>query len=145
MAAQVRHTLAANAELSAGLGPGVDLELSHSEKARDGKLRPQRCLGKADGDLTVEVVAVPREKRMLLDGDDDIQVAPIPPMRPGLALALKLQAHPRFHAGRNLHRQGPIGSGPPGASTVPASLFNDTPFASAGRAGLTDREKALRV
>src|SRR5574337_1239355 len=62
-----------------------------------------------------------------------------------LALARQLQTYPCFHAGRNLHREGPIGPRPPRAPTVAASMFDDTPLASTGRTGLADREKALRV
>src|SRR5574337_431614 len=145
MATQMRNALAPNAKLSAGLRSWGDLELRHPEKGRDLQLGPQGCLNKCYGNLAVQVVAVPYKQRMLLYGNDDVQVAPIPPMGTGLALACQFQAYPCFHTGRNLYCKGPLGLGPPRASTIAASLLNDAPLAPTSRAGLADRQKALRV
>src|SRR5690606_6148698 len=72
---------------------------------RDADLRAERSLGEADGHAQDQVVAVTDEQVVLLDADDDVQVAARSAQRARLALARHADGLAVVDPRRHLHRQ----------------------------------------
>ena len=78
------YPLATHTEQLSGLGPSRYLELYLTIQGWHLQLTPQGRRGKADWHLTVEMIVLPREDLMLLDGYLHIEITRRAAMVPGL-------------------------------------------------------------
>ncbi len=144
--AQAFDAFAAQAEGLAGLRAfgEVDFRLAaqrgHIDAAAQSRLRH------AHRNVTVQVVAIALEHRVLLDVDFHIQVSGRPAVDAGFAVARGADAHARVDARGNLHFQGLLLLDAATAMTGRAGLGNELARAVAGRTGLLhgERSHALR-
>ena len=88
---EVRHALAAQPDLGARLGAGLDLDLLVAVDGRHRDRRPERRLGDRHVGLVVELGPLALERRMRRDVDRDVQAS-----RPGRRAA---RPRPRSRAG----------------------------------------------
>ena len=142
--AQPLDALAAQAEDLPGLGLGRHLHLGRTVERRNIDLAAEGGLREADRHLAVKVVALALEDAVLLEVDDDVEVAGRAAVHPGLALAGEADAIALVHAGRNFYREGLVALDAPGAAARGAGIGHHLARAVAGRARLLDREEALR-
>src|SRR5262249_31975103 len=103
----------------------------------------ERDSGEVHLHLAVQVVPVPPEELMLLDLDDDIQVARRSAGVARFALALEAQLLTGRDAGRNLHRDFAFPRDAAGAAARRARPADDLTVPATLRARLRDREEAL--
>jgi hypothetical protein len=100
------HAFAAQAEHLAGLGLGDDLEFDAAVQGRHVQFTAQHRGGETDGDFAIEVVLFAREDGMVLDLDEDVEVARRAAVFAGLAFAGETDAVAGVHARGDLDRQG---------------------------------------
>ena len=134
--AEVGHALAAQPDLGAGLGAGLDLERLLAVGRRDRHRRPERGLGDRHLLLVEQLGAVALEDGVRLDVDRDVQVA-------GRAAA-RTRPRPRPTAGSGGPRRCPAGiatrsvrlrSVRPSPRQVSHGRLDDLALALAARAG----------
>src|SRR5690606_14125421 len=130
--------------LAVGLGAAGDLQRLLAAHRRDLDLRAERRLRERDRHLADEVVLLTLEEGVRLYVDKAVQVAARPAVPARLALARYPELRPVLDAGRDPDRDLALHRHAAGAPARPARLLDDRPFAAAARAGLTDREEALR-
>src|SRR5688572_19919466 len=136
MAAEVRHALAPEPDLRAGLGAGLDLDLGVlALDGRDVDLRPQRRLGDRKLGLEVQLRALALERRVRRDVDRDVQAAGHAAARSHLALVGQPDLVALVDARRDRHAQAPAALRPALAVAGVARVLDDLALAPAARAG----------
>src|SRR6185503_16889547 len=144
-AVDVGHALVAQAQRRAGLRPLRHLHRLAAVERRYLNLAAQRDGGEVHRDLAEQVVAVAAEELVLLDVDDDVEVAGGTAGRTGFAFAVQPQLLAGGDAGGNLDGDLAIARHPSGAVATLARLGDDLAGATALRAGARDGEEALLI
>src|SRR5579872_1784578 len=132
--ARVEYALLAQPELAAVGRARRNLEQRAAVDGRYFDLGAQAGLGDRDGDADLDVVAVAREERMLLDARGDVEVACGRAHSAGVAFAGDAQARSVLRARRNVHRNG-FGSGHAAIAVTRRAGVLQFPFAAAPWAG----------
>src|SRR5208282_294090 len=143
IAMQIDDALALEPQHFARLGAGGNLELDLAVQRRHVDFASERRLRKADRHFNDDVVFLAGEELMLLDVDDDVQVASGSSPVAGLAFAPQLEPRAIVDTGRNAHGQRLLPSEPALSLALGARVGNDHPFAAALAAGCRDRKEAL--
>jgi hypothetical protein len=127
MLVQMRHTLAAQAELLAGLRALVDPEHGISFKRRYMNLIAQRDLRKGNEDDAMKVIAIAFEELVRLYGQHDIEVALRPTGTPRVAFTLVANAGSIFHSSRYADTDGVAAVGQPCAVALETGIGDHLP------------------
>ncbi len=106
---------------------------------------PSASVGKRDRHLAIEVVFLAMEERVLLDVDDDVEIARRAAGGAVLALAVEAQPLAGGDAGGNLDRELALAADAAGAAAGLARLGDRLAGAAAVRARPRDGEEALLV
>src|SRR5215472_9404973 len=138
------HALIAHSEHPARLGLGRNLQHHLSIERRHLDAATESCGRETDGHLTAQVHSIALEDRVLAYLHLDIQITRRSAVAPGLALAGETHAIAAIDAGRNLHLQLLAAADAPLTETLIAGIAHDAAGAAAMRAGLLQREEALR-
>src|SRR5579863_3624190 len=120
-----------------------NLELHFALERRHFDLGAHRRLRKADRHLDYHVVVLAHEHLVLLDVDDDVEIALRSAAVAGLALAAQLEARSVIDARRNLHRERFGLADSPLSLALGARVGDDHALAAALPAGRRDREESL--
>ena len=102
---------------------------------RDLQLVAERRLREADVEVEQDVVAVALEQRVLLHGQDDVEVAASAAVEAHLAFAADADLRALFDSRRNPHLELALPHLAPAASTLMARLVDDPALAAAAVAG----------
>ena len=105
----------------------------------------QGRLADRDRHLTVQILALAHEQRMLADAENAVQIARRRPRLAGLALAGQPNAHVVVHAGRNVHRQRAFDLDGTASVAGAAGIGDDHALTAAGTARLLNAEEALAL
>src|SRR6266851_4065097 len=105
MAIDVGYSFAADAKLRAGLRSLRNLDGFHAVESGNFELRAQGRLRYIDGDLTVQIVPMPVEDRMIADLENHVQIARRSPVGTGLSFLRQAQSRTIVHARRNVDLQ----------------------------------------
>src|SRR5690606_18384595 len=137
------HALATQTEQFAGLGLCRNLQLDPTVQGRHFELATQRSIGKGNGHLAIEVLAVALEDLVLAHRHLNIQIAGRTAIDPLLPFACQADPVSGIHARRNLHGQGLLILDIASAMTGLAGITDDLARAATTRTGLLDGEKSL--
>src|SRR5690606_12285093 len=138
-----RHTLAAPAELLAGLSPFGDVQLDPAIQGRHFQLAAQRRVGEADRHLAIQMLAVALEDRVLTHVDHHVQITRRATLGTGLAFAGQANAVARVDACGHLHGKRLLFFDAALAVAAATGIGNHLAAAMAARAGLLHGEEAL--
>src|ERR1700694_2964345 len=105
-AARIGQSLAFDAKYGAALGAFGNLQLLFPVQSRHLQFRTESRLCDAQGNRAIQVRAAPFEERMFFDFEHNVQIAPWPAIRPGLAFAGDTQPCPGIHARWNPQLNG---------------------------------------
>src|SRR5205823_6567763 len=128
-------TLALQLEHFAVLCSRRNFQLLLTFEGRNFRPRTECRLRETDGELADDVVVVPAENRVRLDGDVAVQVAGRRALLTGLALAGDAHGLAFVHAGGDAHRHDALLELPSGPATAGAVLADDGSASAAVRAG----------
>ena len=130
------HAAAAENANGAWLRPGLEVELLLALQRRDRRSRAERGLGHRQVDRRVDIVALTHEPLVWADPDEHVDVARLPAERARMALAREPDSLSVVDARRDLHVETSLLERPPRAGTGLARMLDDSPCATATRAGL---------
>src|SRR5215469_16415847 len=105
VAMEIDDSLTLEPQYFARLRAGGDLEMHLAFEGRDFDLGAEGSLRETDRHLDNHVVVLAHEERMLLDVDDDVEVAGRAAAEAGLTLIAELEARAVIHPRRNLDRE----------------------------------------
>src|SRR6185312_5686964 len=128
----------------AGLRLGRDLHLGVTVERRDVDVAAEGRRREADRQLAVQVGAVALEHRVGLEADDDVEVAGRAAVDTGFAFAREADAIVLVDTGGNLDGERLVLAHAPRALAGRAGIGDHLAAAVALRAGLLQREEALR-
>src|SRR5262245_20782031 len=131
---EVRHAAATEADLRAGLGPGLDLEVLVAVDRRHRDRRPEGRLGDRDVGHVVELGPVASELRVGRDVDRDIERARGTAPSADLALVREADLVALVDAGRDRHPERPLALRAALALAGRAGFLDDLALALADRA-----------
>src|SRR5260370_17711725 len=144
-AARVRQPFALDTKDGAALRTLRNFQALFARQRRNHNLSPQRRLRHADGNGAEQVRAAPLEERMLLDLEDDVQVARRTAIRSLLAFPGNAEPRARVHSGRNAQINGAFALESSLAAAIRAAFPNHLSGALALRTRARDRKEALLV
>src|SRR5262249_30588442 len=127
------------------LSPAGDLQAVSSFQGRHVDLGAQGGLGKADGNLAIQIVAPPFEKRMVLDQNLHAEVAARRPRIAQLALVALLQPHAAPDPRRHVDLKPDGGRYPAGAAAFRTGVGDPHALSAAGGARGADLEEPARL
>src|SRR6056297_3093610 len=143
-ATQGRHALVAQSHLTARLAARRDFHAGASTvDSGHFDVTTKSCGRHRDRNSAEEVDFIPLEKFVLLDLDEDVEIAWRSAAHPGFTLAGKADAGAGFDTGGNVHVEGPILFDPALAAAASTGVLDDLPKARAGGAGTLDSEETL--
>src|SRR5579862_9279274 len=140
---QIDDALALEAKHFARLRAGRNAQLDLAFQRRHIDFGAQRGLRKTDRHLDDDVVLLAHEQRMLLDVNDDVQIAGRSAREAGFALAAQFEARAVVDARGNPHRERFLFADAPLPLTFRARVGDDRAFATAISAGGGDRKETL--
>jgi hypothetical protein len=142
-AGHVGHALAAQLETRADLRARRNLDLIVAGHRRDRGGTAQRQHRVADGQMAIQVIAFAMKRIVLLDVDDDVEIARGAAGGAVLAFAVEAQPLAGCNAGGNLRGDLSLAADAAGAAARLAGLADDLAGATARRARARDRQEAL--
>src|SRR5712692_513400 len=144
-AAGVRQSFALDTKNRAALRTFGNFQALFAGQRRNHNLRPQRRLRHADGNRAEKVRAAPLEERMLLDLENDVQIARRTAIRSFLAFPGDAEPRARVHAGRNAQINSAFALEASLAAAIRAAFPNHLSGALALRTRARDGKEALLV
>ena len=140
-----RHAFAPYAKRGSRLRAFGDLQLVFSFKRRNHNFDAQGSLRKRDWNHAVQVVALALKEGVLLDMQDNIQIAGWPAERARLTQPVEANSRAVLHSRRDLGFDRALAQQAAFAFALRAGIGDHTARALAGWAGSSDAKKALLV
>src|SRR5277367_4131216 len=143
VAVKIDDALALEAQNFTRLRGGRNLQLHLALERRHFYFGADRRLRETDRRFDYHVVVLAHEHLVLLDVDDDVEIALRTAAVAGLALAAQFEARSIVDARRNFHGERFVLADSPLSLALGARVGNDHAFAAALPAGRRDRKKSL--